>query len=55
MARYKSKWLKKKLAKENKHTKWAPVWAVIKALGKRPVHPYHITRVKRSWRRNRIF
>jgi len=46
---------KVKLAKQNKRTKWAPFWAVIKKYGKgKRIHPSYMTRVKRSWRRTKL-
>ena len=46
---------KTKLAKHGRHTKWAPVWAVLKkyGVGKR-VHPSALTRHRRSWRRTKL-
>ncbi|MEM2115512.1 MAG: hypothetical protein QXD62_00125 [Candidatus Woesearchaeota archaeon] len=55
MARHKTLSLKKKLAKENRHTRWAPLFAVLRVFGKRRLHPYRITRIKRNWRMSRIF
>jgi ribosomal protein L39E len=44
-----------KLAKHTRRTRWAPVWAVLKKLGKgKKVHPSAITHVKRSWRRTKL-
>lgn len=54
MSRYKTPHVKKVLSNRNGQTKWAPVWAVIKALGKRKVHPFRITQVKRTWKRTKI-
>ena len=53
MARYKHPSRKKRLAKLNRRTRWAPFWAVVKATpkGRGPTHPSRITSVKRSWRR----
>jgi len=44
-----------KLGKENKKTKWAPVWVVLKkfGMGKR-IHPSAITKHRRSWRRTKL-
>jgi ribosomal protein L39E len=43
------------LNKYNRQTKWAPVWAVIKAHGKgKRVHPSAMTAVRRSWRRSKL-
>ncbi len=54
MTRYKTPHTKKVLANRNAQTKWAPVWAVLRAFGKRQVHPYRITHVKRTWKRTKI-
>lgn len=44
-----------KLAKQQRRTKWAPFWAVVKKYGKgKRVHPSYMTRVKRSWRRTKL-
>jgi ribosomal protein L39E len=54
MAKYKSSAKKKRLAKKNKQTKWAPFWTVPKVYGKgRRVHPGRHTTRKRSWRRGK--
>jgi ribosomal protein L39E len=46
---------KSKLGKQNRRTKWAPVWAVIKKFGQgKRVHPSRITRIKRSWRQRKL-
>ncbi len=43
------------LAKQNRRTKWAPVWAILKRFGKgKRIHPINITRIKRSWRRHKL-
>jgi len=40
-----------KLAKQNRRTRWAPVWVVIKKLGAgKKVHPSSVTYIKRNWR-----
>ena len=46
---------KTKLAKAQRQTKWAPVWAVLKkfGMGKR-IHPSQMTRTKRNWRRTKL-
>jgi len=46
---------KRKLGKQAKRTKWAPVWAVLRkfGIGKR-VHPSRITRIRRSWTRTKL-
>lgn len=55
MTRYKTTLKKKKLAKANTQTKWAPFWTVPKIYGKgRKVHPGKHTTVKRSWRRRKL-
>lgn len=43
------------LAKKNRRSRWAPVWAVLKkyGMGKR-VHPSQMTRQRRSWRRTKL-
>ena len=52
MAKYNAPAKKQRLAKHNKHTKWAPFWTVPKKYGKgRKVHPGRHTAVKRNWRR----
>ncbi len=54
MARYIHYSRKKRLAKLNRRTRWAPFWTVPKKYGKgRRVHPGRHTVVKRSWRRTR--
>jgi ribosomal protein L39E len=46
---------KASLAKQNRRTKWAPVWAVLKKYGKgKKVHPSQMTRHRRSWRRTKL-
>lgn len=46
---------KTRLAKQNRRTKWAPFWAVVKKYGKgKRVHPSYMTRVKRNWRRTKL-
>ena len=55
MARVKHPGKKKRLAKASTQTRWAPFWTVPKIYGKsRRVHPGRHTRVKRSWRRNKV-
>lgn len=47
----KNKQKKIKLATANKHTKWAPIWVVLKKFGTgKKVHPSATTKHKRSWR-----
>jgi len=43
------------LAVKARHTRWAPVWVVLKkfGMGKR-IHPSAITRHRRSWRRTKL-
>jgi len=44
-----------KLAVQQRRTKWAPFWAVIKKYGKgKRIHPSYMTRVKRNWRRTKL-
>ena len=44
-----------KLSKQNRRTRWAPVWVVLKKMGKgKRVHPSAVTRIKRSWRRTKL-
>jgi len=44
-----------KLGKVAKQTRWAPIWAVLKKMGKgKKVHPSAITAVKRNWRRTKL-
>ncbi len=46
---------KLKLGKAARQTRWAPVWVVVKKLGKgKRVHPSAVTHVKRSWRRTKL-
>ena len=46
---------KVKLSVHAKRTKWAPFWTVVKKYGKgKRVHPSHMTRLKRNWRRTKI-
>lgn len=53
MGRNKSKAKKKRLAKKNKQTSWAPFWTVPKKYGEgRQIHPGRHTHVKRNWRRD---
>lgn len=46
---------KEKLAKKQRQTKWAPVWAVLKkyGMGKR-IHPSAMTKHRRTWRRTKL-
>jgi ribosomal protein L39E len=46
---------KVKLSKAGKRTRWAPVWVVLKSLGKgKKAHPSSVTSVRRSWRRTKL-
>lgn len=55
MAKKKDYQRKVKMAKQNRRTKWAPFWAVIKKYGQgKRVHPSQMTRVRRSWRRTKL-
>lgn len=46
---------KVKLSKQNKRTKWAPFWAVLKKYGTgKRVHPSQMTRTRRNWRRTKL-
>ncbi len=44
-----------KLGVHTRRTKWAPVWAVVRAFGKgKRKHPAEITSIRRSWRTSRL-
>jgi ribosomal protein L39E len=44
-----------KLAKQGRRTRWAPVWVIVKKLGKgKKVHPSAVTHVKRHWTRTKL-
>ncbi len=44
-----------KLGVHNKHTKWAPFWAVVRRFGAgKRVHPSAITAHRRHWRRTKL-
>ncbi len=45
---------KVKLAKQNRKTKWAPFWAVLRKNGKKRVHPSSMTKHRRHWRRTKL-
>ncbi len=46
---------KTKLAKQNRKTRWAPVWAVIKKFGTgKKMHPSQMTKQRRHWRRTKL-
>ena len=54
MARIKHTSRKKKLIKENRRTKWAPIFAILKKFGKgKKIHPSQISR-KRNWRQTKL-
>lgn len=55
MARRKNFEFKIRLAKQNRRTRWAPIFAILRrfGLGKR-IHPSEITRIRRYWRRRKI-
>ncbi len=43
------------LAKEARHTKWAPIWAVLKKYGTgKRIHPSAMTKYRRSWKRTKL-
>jgi ribosomal protein L39E len=52
----KRKYQKKiKLSKQNRRTKWAPVWVVLKKLGAgKRVHQSGVTVFRRNWRRTKL-
>lgn len=55
MSSTKSSGKKKRLGKAGKQTRWAPFWLIPKSMGKgKKVHPSHLTKVKRDWKRDRI-
>jgi len=44
-----------KLSKQNKRTKWAPFWSVIKKHGQgKRIHPSQMTAQRRHWRRVKL-
>jgi|GEM_PF-321297 len=46
---------KLRLGKQGRRTNWAPFWLIPKVYGQgKRIHPSRLTRVKRSWRRNKI-
>jgi ribosomal protein L39E len=46
---------KVRLSKQNRRTRWAPVWSVLKKFGAgKRVHPSAMTNIKRSWRRTKL-
>jgi ribosomal protein L39E len=46
---------KVKLAVQNRRTKWAPFWAVIRRFGKgKSVHPSQMTARRRHWRQTKL-
>ena len=43
------------LAKQNRRTKWAPIWVVLKKFGQgKRIHPSQITRHRRNWKRTKL-
>ena len=51
--KFKSK--KIKLSRQNRRTKWAPVWAVLKKYGRgKRIHPSAMTRTRRNWRTTKL-
>ena len=43
------------LAVQERRTKWAPFWIILKKFGKgKRVHPSSITRVRRNWRTRKL-
>ena len=46
---------KVKLGVQEKRTKWAPIWAVVKRFGKgKRKHPSEMTKHRRHWRRTKL-
>lgn len=46
---------KVKLSKQNRRTKWAPFWAVVKKFGVgKKKHPSELTVIRRHWRRTKL-
>ena len=44
-----------KLAKQERRTKWAPFWSVVKKYGQgKRIHPSAMTRTRRNWRTNKL-
>ena len=44
-----------KLGKHARRTKWAPFWVVLKKYGTgKKIHPSNMTRLRRSWRQNKL-
>jgi len=55
MGSIKTKAKKIKLAKEAKHTRWAPIWIIPKINnGIKKIHPLRYTAIKRNWRKRKI-
>ena len=55
MAKNKITQKKIKLSKQNKRTKWAPFWVVLRKFGKgKRVHPSSTTRLRRNWRQTKL-
>ncbi len=43
------------LGTHTKHTKWAPIWALVRKFGKgKKKHPSEITAHRRSWRHTKL-
>jgi len=54
MATFKHYSRKRRLIRQNKKTKWAPLWTVLKKYGKgKKKHPSEYSH-KRSWRRTKL-
>ena len=44
-----------KLGVHGRHTKWAPIWVVIRKFGKgKRVHPSQVTKQRRHWKNVRL-
>lgn len=44
-----------KLARQERKSKWAPFWVIIKKFGPgKRIHPSRITRHRRNWRRTKL-
>ena len=55
MARNKHIARKKRLIKENKSSRPAPYWAILKVFGKRRVYRWRLNiHMRRNWRKNKI-
>lgn len=54
MARFIPTGKKRRLAKLNRRTRWAPFWTIPKIYGSnKKIHPGRHTEIKRSWRRGK--